>query len=225
MKRFGSRFISASLLAVAVSLMAVGVVWASSAASRGDGSPVVNIATPDGDEESPEDGDSPDDMPGIDPIEDIEELRRQVLELSDAVERLTKVIESIEGDVASAVTRAEKAADAAGKIASVADNAAADAADALRVANDAAGKIGVIELRTSKLNDQGVYSGTVNPNQLSRKLTPTDLTGEWPLTRVNGRLSLDNLLGSSFGCSTDYRYHSILVANAFREVTCERILK
>ena len=225
MKRFGSRFISTSILAVAVSLLAVGVVWASSAASRIGDSPTVNVETPDEEEAPGDDVDVPEEMPGFDPIDDIEELRRQVVELSETVERLSSVIESLEDDVAGAVSRAEEAADDAGRIASVADDAAADAAEAKRVADGAAGKVGVLESRTSKLNEQGIYSGAINPSQLSRRLAPADLTGEWPLDRVTGRLSLNSLLGSSFGCSTDYRYHSILVATSFREVTCERILK
>jgi hypothetical protein len=213
MKRFGSRFVGTSLMAVALSLLAVGVVWASSGALRiGETS---ETTVPGGD-----DGES-----GVDPIDDMDDLRRQVLELTATVQELTGIIATLESDVTAAVARAEKAADDAGRIASVADEAAGDAAEARRIAGEATDKIGALEAKTSKLNNEGIYSGTITPGQLSRRLSPTDLSGDWPLNRVTGQLESDDILVSAFGCSSDYRFHTVLTVDAFRQLRCERIAK
>jgi hypothetical protein len=109
---------------------------------------------------------------------------------------------------------------------SIADGAAADAEEAQRVANDVASRFGSIELRTSKLNDEGIYTGAINPSQLSRRLTPTDMTGDWPLNRVTGELETRYLVAPFSGnCTSSWGFHSVLVADAFRRVTCERIAK
>lgn len=217
MKRFGSRFVGTSLMAVALSLLAVGVVWASSAALRIGETTETTVPGEDGGED--------DDEFVVDPIDDMDDLRRQVLELTATVDELTGIIATLESDVTAAVARAEKAADDAGRVASVADEAAEDAAEARRIAGAASDKITGLEAKTSKLNSDGIYSGTITPGQLSRRLTPTDLSGEWPLNRVTGQLETDDILVSAFGCSSDYRFHTVLTVDAFRQLRCERIPK
>ena len=71
---------------------------------------------------------------------------------------------------------------------------------------------------------EGVYLGAINPNQLSRRLTPADMTGNWPLDRVTGDLEAKYLLLPFSGnCSTRYGFYSVLVGDPFRRLACERI--
>jgi hypothetical protein len=119
---------------------------------------------------------------------------------------------------------ARDAASTADKVKAIADGAATDAEEAQRVANEVSSRVGAIELRTSKLNEEGIYSGAINPNQLSRRLTPTDMTGNWPLDRVTGDLEAKYLLLPFSGnCSSRYGFYSILVSDPFRRLACERI--
>lgn len=223
MHRFSSRLVSSSFLAIAMSIFVVGVVWASSGALQtSDNSSTVSSSTVPGGNEDDELGDG--DLPGIGPGDEIDELRRLVVDLADQVETLTETISTMQSDISSAESVAREAATAAGKVKSIADGAAADAEEAQRVANDVASRFGSIELRTSKLNDEGVYTGVINPNQLSRRLTPTDVTGNWPLDRVTGELETKHLLAPFSGnCTSRYGFYSVLVSDPFRRITCERI--
>jgi hypothetical protein len=223
MRRFSSRLVSSSFLAIAVSILVVGVVWASSGALQtSNNSSTVSSSTVPGDDEDDESGEG--DLPGIDPGDEIDELRRLVVDLATQVETLTETITTLQSDVSDARAVAREAATAVGKVKSIADGAAADAEEAQRVANEVSSRFSVVELRTSKLNDEGIYSGAINPGQLSRKLTPTDLTGNWPLDRVTGEMETKHLLAPFSGnCSSRWGFYSVLVADAFRRVTCERI--
>ena len=223
MHRFSSRLVSSSFLAIAMSIFVVGVVWASSGALQtSDNSSTVSSSTVPGGNEDDELGDG--DLPGIGPGDEIDELRRLVVDLADQVETLTETISTMQSDISSAESVAREAATAAGKVKSIADDAAADAEEAQRVANDVASRFGSIELRTSKLNDEGVYTGAINPNQLSRRMTPADMTGNWPLDRVTGDLEARYLLLPFSGnCSTRYGFYSVLVGDPFRRLACERI--
>jgi Alanine-zipper, major outer membrane lipoprotein len=223
MHRFSSRLVSSSFLAIAMSILVVGVVWASSGALQtSNNSSTVSSSTVPGGNEDDELGDG--DLPGIGPGDEIDELRRLVVDLADQVETLTETISTMQSDISNAETVAREAATAAGKVKSIADDAAADAEEAQRVANDVASRFGSIELRTSKLNDEGVYSGAINPNQLSRRLSPTDMTGDWPLNRVTGELETKHLLAPFSGnCTSRYGFYSVLVSDPFRRITCERI--
>jgi hypothetical protein len=147
-----------------------------------------------------------------------------VEDLTNQVETLTGVISILQTDVADAVSVARDAATSAGKVRSIADGAAADAEEAQRVANDVATRFGSIELRTSKLNNEGIYTGAINPSQLSRRLTPTDMTGDWPLDRVTGDLDTRRLLMQfTSNCSERYGFHTVLISDVFRRISCARI--
>jgi hypothetical protein len=224
MRRLSSRIVSSSLLALALSVLVVGVVWASSGAlqTSNNGTTVVSTTLPSQDED--DDDNNNGDLPGIDPGDDIDELRRLVVDLAAQVEKLSGVISTLQSDVEDVEDVARKAASSVEKVKSIADDAASDAADAQRVANDLSTRFSAVELRTSKLNEDGLYSGVINPNQLSRKLSPTDITGNWPLDRVTGELETKFLLLPFSGnCSTRYGYYSVLVSDSFRRVGCERI--
>ena len=208
-----------------MSILVVGVVWASSGAlqTTSTSSTVSSITVPDGDEDQDDElGDG--DLPEIGPGDEIDELRRLVVDLAGQVETLTETISTMQSDISNAETVAGEAATAAGKVKSIADDAAADAEEAQRVANEVSSRFGLVELRTSQLNDEGVYSGAINPNQLSRRLTPTDVTGNWPLDRVTGELETKHLLAPFSGnCTSRYGFYSVLVSDPFRRITCERI--
>jgi cell division protein FtsB len=236
MRRFSSRIISSSFLAIAISVFVVGVVWASSGALQTSENnstvasstvPGVATSTVPGVATStvPDDEDGGDgDLPGIDPGDEIDELRRRVVDLADQVETLTKVVSTLQAEVSDVEGVARDAASTADKVKAIADGAATDAEEAQRVANEVSSRVGVIELRTSKLNEEGIYSGAINPNQLSRRLTPTDMTGNWPLDRVTGDLEAKYLLLPFSGnCSSRYGFYSILVSDPFRRLACERI--
>jgi hypothetical protein len=241
MSRFSFRLLGSSFLAIAVSILVVGVVWASSGALQTSNNPdtvasstipssTISSSTspsssvPSEDENDERDDIGDGDLPGIDPGDDIDELRQLVADLTSQVEELAGVISALKVDVSDVEGVAKEAATAAGKVKSVADDAAADAQEAQRSANESSSRVGLVELRTSKLNEEGVYSGAVNPNQLSRKLTPTDMTGNWPLDRVTGELETKYLLAPFSGnCSSRWGFYSVLVTDAFRRITCERI--
>lgn len=222
MRRFSSRLVSSSFLAIAISIFVVGVVWASSGALQTSTNSSTVVTTAPGDEEDQDGGDG--DLPGIDPGDEIDELRRLVVDLTDQVEKLTEVVSALGSEVSDVEGVARDAATAAGKVKAIADGAATDAEEAQRVANEVSSRFGVVELRTSKLNDEGVYFGAINPNQLSRRMTPADMTGNWPLDRVTGDLEVRYLLLPFSGnCSTRYGFYSVLVGDPFRRLACERI--
>jgi hypothetical protein len=214
--------VSSSFLAIAISIFVVGVVWASSGALQTSTNSSTVVTTAPGDEEDQDGGDG--DLPGIDPGDEIDELRRLVVDLTDQVEKLTEGVSALGSEVSDVEGVARDAATAAGKVKAIADGAATDAEEAQRVANEVSSRFGVVELRTSKLNDEGVYLGAINPNQLSRRMTPADMTGNWPLDRVTGDLEARYLLLPFSGnCSTRYGFYSVLVGDPFRRLACERI--
>jgi chorismate mutase len=229
MRRFSSLLVSSSFLAIAASIFVVGVVWASSGAlqTSSNSSTVATSTVPTDEEDDAENGEDEvgdGDLPGIDPGDELDELRRLVVDLTTQVETLTETISTLQSDISDAVAEAREAATAAGKVKSIADDAAADAEEAQRVVNEVSSRFGLVELRTSKLNDEGVYSGAINPSQFSRRLTPTDMTGNWPLDRVTGEMESKHLLLPFSGnCSTRYGFYSVLVSDSFRRLTCERI--
>lgn len=252
MKRLSGNLIGVGLVALAASVVGVGVVWAGSSALFGAdsvGEARVSTAdssvpaddTPDGDlPPVPPDGDQPDVPPG-DPgnSDELDELRQIVSALSDQVEALAATVaasvdkvETLEKNVASVVSEFDDLDSRVNKglvaIERVTDDVAAakqDAADALSAVNGLSATVGVIERRTTKLGEDGNYSGPINPSQFTRRLTTSDVTGNWPLNRVSEKLRTDNLEVYGSGCSADYRFNTVLVVNAFRWVECVRIAK
>ena len=122
-------------------------------------------------------------------------------------------------------TRVNKGLAAIDGVADDVASAKQDAADALETVTGLSTTVSALERRTSKLNDDGNYSGPVNPSQFTRKLTTSDVTGNWPLNRVSEKLRTDNLEVYGSGCTADYRFNTVLVVNSFRWVECVRIAK
>ena len=202
MRRFTSNMVGTSLIAVALSVLTVGVVWAGSSAMQ----VFVNDST---DSTVPTEGEVPELSPGdsLPP----EELTSLVLELSAKVDSLQEKVDAYESDIAAARESATKAA------------AAADAATT--AAAEAKLKVAQFEKRMSKLNEEGVYIGTIAPNQLSRRLTATDLTGDWPLDRTTGELSGDKIKINGSSCWSDSRYNVFVTPDTFRGLNCIKVLK
>ena len=194
--------VGTSLIAVALSILSVGVVWA--------GSSAMQIFVDDSTDTSvPTEGEVPELTPG-DPLSP-EELTALVLELSIKVDELQEKVDAYESDITAARESATKATAAA--------DAATDAAE------DAKTQVTSVVKRTSKLTEEGVYTGTITPNQLSRKLTASDLSGDWPLDRTNGELNGEKIKVNGSSCWTDYRYNILVTPDTFRGLTCLKVLK
>lgn len=202
MRRFTSNMVGTSLIAVALSILTVGVVWAGSSAMQ----IFVDDST---DTTVPTEGEVPELSPGdsLSP----EELAGLVQELSATVEKLQEKVDAYEADIAAARESATLA------------TAAADAATT--AAAEAKLKVAQFEKRISKLNEEGIYIGTIAPNQLSRKLTATDLNGDWPLDRTTGELSGEKIKINGSSCWSDYRYNVFVTPDTFRGLNCLKVLK
>jgi hypothetical protein len=179
MRKLTSSLIGTSLFAVALSVVAVGVVWAGSSARQifvNDSSETIETTVPT-------EGEIPDLIPDdpLPPSEVIELIK----ELSATVDELEQKVDAYESDIKAArveAAKAKAAADAATeKIDTAVEEAAIaikDAAAALTVANAAKAQVALFEKRLSKLTDEGLYTGTVTPAQLSRRLAPSDINGD-----------------------------------------------
>ena len=226
MRKVTSSLIGTSLFAVALSILVVGVVWAGSSARQ------IFTAGPNDSTETtvPTEGEIPELIPDDSlPPSNILEI---IGELSAKVSKLEEKVDAYESDIAAARAEAAKAKaaaeDAAEKIATVVDDAAAairDAAAAAATANEASERITQFEKRLSKLTDDGVYTGTITPGQLSRRLVATDISGDWPLDRTSGELGGEKVKVTGSSCWSDYRYNVFIVPETFRGLTCLKVLK
>lgn len=226
MRKVTSSLIGTSLFAVALSILVVGVVWAGSSARQ------IFTAGPNDSTETtvPTEGEIPELIPDDSlPPSNILEI---IGELSAKVSKLEEKVDAYESDIAAARAEAAKAKaaaeDAAEKIATVVDDAAAairDAAAAAAAANEASERVTQFEKRLSKLTDDGVYTGTITPGQLSRRLVATDISGDWPLDRTSGELGGEKVKVTGSSCWSDYRYNVFIVPETFRGLTCLKVLK
>ena len=209
MRKVTSSLVGTSLFAVALSILVVGVVWAGTSARQ----IFVDETT---ETTVPTEGEIPDLIPddSIPPSEVLELIR----ELTATVDELEEKVDAYESDIAAARTEAAKAKAAA-------DDAVADVAAATDAANDAMARVVQYEKRLSKLTDEGVYTGTITPAQLSRRLAATDVTGDWPLDRTSGELGGEKVKVSGSSCWSDYRYNVFIVPETFRGLTCLKVLK
>jgi outer membrane murein-binding lipoprotein Lpp len=197
--------VGTSLIAVALSILTVGVVWAGSSAMQ----IFVNDPTESTDTTVPTEGEVPELSPGdaLSP----EELTAMVHELATKVDELQEKVDAYESDITAARELATKA------------TASADAATI--AAQDAKAQATSVVKRTSKLTEEGVYTGTITPNQLSRKLTATDLNGDWPLDRTTGELGGEKIKMNGSSCWSDYRYNVFVTPDTFRGLNCLKVLK
>ncbi|CAB4668983.1 unannotated protein [freshwater metagenome] len=226
MRKVTSSLIGTSLFAVALSILVVGVVWAGSSARQ------IFTAGPNDSTETtvPTEGEIPelipdDSLPPSNILEIIGELSAKVSKLEEKVDAYESDIAAARAEAATAKAAAE---DAVEKIATVVDDAAAairDAAAAAAAANEASERITQFEKRLSKLTDDGVYTGTITPGQLSRRLVASDISGDWPLDRTSGELGGEKVKVTGSSCWSDYRYNVFIVPETFRGLTCLKVLK
>jgi len=223
MRKLASNLVGTSLFAVALSIVAVGVVWAGSSARQ----IFVNDST---ETTVPTEGEIPDLIPDDSlPPSEVSEL---IKELAATVDKLEEKVDANESDIQAARTEAAKAKaaadDAAEKIDAAVKEAAVairDAAAAMTAANEAKAQAALFERRLSKLTDEGVYTGTIAPSQLSRRLSSSDVSGDWPLDRTSGELNGEKVKVSGSNCWSDFRYNIFVVPETFRGLTCLRVLK
>lgn len=131
------------------------------------------------------------------PAPTTEELAARVAELEKTIADLSTALASAESTIASM-------------------NEAVDVALA---------KVERVAAKTSQLAEDGTYTGTVTPSQISPRLTANDVRGDWPLSRTDGSLSTDRLVADGWGCNNDSRYNTALVVSAFRGLECARLPK
>jgi hypothetical protein len=226
MRKVTSSLVGTSLFAVALSILVVGVVWAGSSARQ-----FFEAGSNDSIETTvPTEGEIPDLITDDSlPPSNILEI---IGELSAKVSKLEEKVDAYESDIAAARAEAAKAKaaadDAAEKIATVVDDAAAairDAATATAAANEATARVTQFENRLSKLTDDGVYTGTITPGQLTRRLTASDISGDWPLDRTSGELGGEKVKVTGSSCWSDYRYNVFIVPETFRGLSCLKVLK
>jgi len=233
MRKLTSNLVGTSLFAVALSIVAVGVVWAGSAARQ----VIVNDSSETIETTVPTEGEIPDLIPddSLPPSEVIELVK----ELVATVNELEEKVDAYESDIKAARTEAAKAKAAADSATEKIDTAVEEAAIAIRdaaaamtaadeaksLAIEAKNQSAQFERRLSKLNDEGVYTGTISPAQLSRRLVATDINGDWPLERTNGELNGDKVKVNGSNCWSDYRYNVFIVPETFRGLTCLKVLK
>lgn len=243
MKRLSGNLVGVGLVALAASVVGVGAVWASGSAFFGGDSGTASRAettdssvptdeSPDGDlpPVSPDDPGTPDDLADLkklvsDLTEQVETLAATVASSVDKVDTMEKKVASVVDDFDDLDIRVNKGLAAIEGVADDVASAKQDAADALETVTGLSTTVAALERRTAKLNDEGNYSGPVNPSQFTRKLTAADVTGNWPLNRVSEKLRTDYLEVWGSGCTADYRFNTVLVVNTFRWVECARIAK
>lgn len=209
MRKVTSSLVGTSLFAVALSIVAVGIVWA--------GSSAMQVFVEDDTETTvPADGE----LPGLIPDDSIppSEVLELVRELSAKVTALEEKVDAYESDIAAAREEATKAH-------AEADKAAAAVAAATTAANDAKARVAQFEKRLSKLTEEGVYTGTITPAQLTRRLAAADINGDWPLDRTSGELGGDKVKVSGSSCWSDSRYNAFVIAETFRGLSCLKVLK
>ncbi len=222
-----SNSVSAALIAVAASIALVGVVWASTGALGNDDpievSPVDSL--PSDDPDSPGD----DGEPSSDPNERLDELTTKleiaITDITDLQGQVTALRESSD----STQIRVREIETEIETLRSEITGIAKNVQELKKTVNDFDGRISAIatlvEKKTSQLNDEGKYTGTIAPNQISPQLRVSDISGDWPLNRTTGDLEVSKLYSDLFSCTSDYRNHAVLSIDSFRRMTCLRIPK
>lgn len=230
--------LSTALLALAISIVLVGTVWAGSSAMNSlpiigssDSTVPVNPddSIPDDEDDSSND-DSRDaasnDITSADLLELIDELDQRVEVLSEHDQKQTQLISELTSNLKDVSSRVAGLAEKVNAFPVKLVYQLADDVERIDSAlEQAVNRIVVIEGRVSNLTTDGVYTGTINPNQLSRKLTAVDLNGEWPLDRVSGELNINQLKTDSSSCMSDYRNNAFFAFDVFRRPTCIKIAK
>lgn len=115
-------------------------------------------------------------------------------------------------------------------LAAIRDDLAGTISDVTRMKQDVAGALERLTVITdqvarklSKINNDGNYTGPITPNQMSPQLRPSDIAGEWPLTRTTDYLDASKINVDFGGCYADSRYNTVLSVDPFRRLQCLRL--
>lgn len=216
MRKLSSNILSTALFSVAFSVCVVGSVWVGSAAFSKVTEPYNSSSTTTSTDPSEDSSDST--LPSN---EDESPDQRDHVSLSDLYEMVNnladdiKNLESLQNEQALSITELENTSkklstrvdDAHAKVQSVSDS--------------------LTELipKLSKMTSEGLYTGTITPSQLSRKLTTDEISGDWSLERTRGQLAISALKVEFGACTPDSRYNVFLSVDPFRNITCLRIAK
>lgn len=229
--------IGIGLIAVALSVVVVGTVWAGSSALSflplvGSTDSTVPANSPESDTDESEDadtggGDETVTAPTNSELAElVASLDEQVQEQEDRHNELEKVLDTLSRDVGEMNKRVSNLAQKVDAFPLKLINELVIDVDKLEVSmEDVVNRLVVTEGRVKNLTTDGVYTGLINPNQLSRKLTAVDLAGDWPLDRVSGELNINQLKTDSSSCMSDYRNNAFFAFDVFRRPTCIKILK
>jgi len=115
-------------------------------------------------------------------------------------------------------------------LATIRDDLAGTIGDITRMKQDVAGALERLTVITdqvarklSKINNDGNYTGPLAPSQISPQLRPSDIAGEWPLTRTTDYLDASKINVDFGGCYADSRYNTVLSVDPFRRLQCLRL--
>ncbi len=211
MRTFSRNMVSTSFIAVALSILTVGTVWASSAAFN---DPDVITSTTDAPQDSgdePTDSTVPSDNPEDKTPLSIDDLYEMVQALSEDIDNL----EADRNEQALVITELEKSIN---KLSSqiVSTN------EKVQTISDS---VSAILPKLAKITVDGIYTGSITPAQLTRKFNTDEITGDWPLERTKGQLSTNSLKLEFGSCTPDSRSNVFLTVDPFRNITCLKILK
>jgi TolA-binding protein len=231
-----SNFLGMSLIAVAISVALVGVVWASSSAL--DRQQNSTASTSSGSAQSSDADvinapDSSDSSSGTTPNNDYE---RRVQELADRLEATVKDVDNLANQMEdveeNAVTQDTRLTQLVTELADVKSDVKSlrKDIDGLKTTfgglDDRVSSLAALVARkTSALDDDGKYTGSIGPSQISPQLRVADISGNWPMNRTTGDLEVSRLNSDLSWCSADSRNYSVLSVDAFRRIACLRIPK
>jgi hypothetical protein len=244
MKRISSNIVGISIFALALSTVVVGFGWAGSSALRNPNATIsatdttmpTDTTTPTSDS-VPNDGDNVVIEPGT-PLDNTEltqliaGLSEQIEDLSDVVnksiEQLDAAVARItaaESDLTDAQSDATSALSQAKKAMTAAESATTKVDEVAASVEQVSSAVSQVKTKLVKISDDGTYTGTITPAQLSRKLTAVDLSGDWPLDRTSGELDSAKLKAPTFGCWPDSRYNTVVTFDAWSRIACLRLPK
>ena len=238
MIRSSKNIVGTGLVAIAVSIVVVGVVWAGTSALQnpnvakpvsatevmpGLSIPVVTLPQEN-------DGDLPDIQPGDNLsneeltaavarlTEDVSALLVRVAKTDSGINALADDIEDVNTRLTTALDKFKKSPPESSE-----PSEPLPPSDTRALLEETLVRLSDVEAQTKLLSIDGVYSGTITPAQLSRKLTAADLLGDWPLDRTSGDLDVKSVKAEN--CWGDSRYNTVLTVDPFRRIVCLRIPK
>lgn len=233
MRRFLPQFLRSTVAGIVAGVIAVGAVVAVSSA---DGIPFVggspsastDVSAPGSNDSLPSDSTVPSDRPA-DPIaglqDQIDELAAAINELSnsdaeqdDRLKSDHAAVTETQSALSALTARVDKFGETIKDLRSTVTELEQTIATVVQDTAD-------LKQRTAKLTAEGNYTGPVDPSQFSRKLTPNDINGNWPLARTTDKLDIDKLSAPKFGCYADYRYNVLLSVDAWGSFACTKVLK